>query len=83
MAVPDNIRSIPRPVNTIVENNGREYPNRYAVRERRSTKYVPIGNPQPQNARSSDISVTADTFLKRKDHPLLARTCSPIAHPHP
>lgn len=51
MAVPDYIRSIPRPVNTIVEDNGREGPNRYAVRERRSTKYVPGGNPQPRNGK--------------------------------
>lgn len=51
MAVPDYIRNIPRPVNTIVEDNGREGPNRYAVRERNSTKYVPGGNPQPKNGR--------------------------------
>lgn len=51
MAVPDYIRNIPRPVNTIVEDNGREGPNRYAVRERLSTKYVPGGNPQPRNGK--------------------------------
>ena len=51
MAVPDYIRNVPRPVNTIVEDNGREGPNRFAVRERLSTKYVPGGNPQPRNGR--------------------------------
>lgn len=51
MAVPDHIRQVPRPVNTIVEDNGREGPNRFAVRERISTKYVPGGNPQPRNGK--------------------------------
>ena len=51
MAVPDYIRNIPRPVNTIVEDNGREGPNRFAVRERLSTRYVPGGNPQPRNGK--------------------------------
>ena len=51
MAVPDHIRQVPRPVNTIVEDNGREGPNRYAVRERISIKYVSGGNPQPRNGK--------------------------------
>lgn len=51
MAVPDHIRRVPRPVNTIVEDNGREGPNRFAVRERISTRYVPGGNPQPRNGK--------------------------------
>lgn len=34
MAVPDDGRRVPRPVNTIVENNGRIGPNQYSVRER-------------------------------------------------
>ncbi|MCD8396723.1 MAG: hypothetical protein LUD12_06015 [Lachnospiraceae bacterium] len=51
MAVPENIRKVPRPVNTIVEDNGREGPNRYSVRERTSIKYVAGGNPQPRNGK--------------------------------
>ncbi len=51
MAVPDYIRKVPRPVNTIVEDNGRDGPNRYAVRERISTRYIPGGNPQPRNGK--------------------------------
>ena len=51
MAVPDHIRKVPRPVNTIVEDNGRDGPNRYAVRERISTRYIPGGNPQPRNGK--------------------------------
>jgi hypothetical protein len=40
VAVPEAIRKVPRPVNTIVEDNGRDGPNRYSVRERASTKYI-------------------------------------------
>ena len=49
MAVPDHIRKVPRPVNTIVEDNGRDGPNRFAVRERINTRYIPGGNPQRGN----------------------------------
>lgn len=52
MAVPNHIRQVPRPVNTIVDDNGREDPNHFAVREGISTKYVPGGNPQPRNGKA-------------------------------
>lgn len=45
MAVPEEIRKVQRPINTVVDDNGRNSPLRYAVRERASTKYVPGGNP--------------------------------------
>jgi hypothetical protein len=51
MAVPEAIRKVPRPVNTVVEDNGRDGPNRYSVRERASTKYIAGGNPQPRNGK--------------------------------
>ncbi|MDR1297925.1 MAG: hypothetical protein LBO05_11280 [Deltaproteobacteria bacterium] len=51
MVVPKNIRMVERPVNTIIDDNGREGPFRYAVRERAGTKYVSGGNPQPSNGR--------------------------------
>ncbi|MDR0548442.1 MAG: transposase, partial [Deltaproteobacteria bacterium] len=51
MAVPENVRIVKRPVNTIVDDNGRDGPYRYAVRERAGTKYVTGGNPQPSNGR--------------------------------
>lgn len=51
MAVPESIRKVPRPVNTIVSDNGKDGPNRYPVRERNSVKYVSGGNPQPQNGK--------------------------------
>ena len=51
MAVPKHIRQVARPVNTIVIDNGKDGPTRYAVRERKCVKYVPGGNPQPQNGK--------------------------------
>ena len=51
MAVPEEIRKVPRPVNTIVDDYGRDGSLRYAVRERASTKYIPGCNPQPRNGR--------------------------------
>ena len=51
MAVPESIRKVPRPVNTIVQDNGKEGPNRYPVRERISVTYVSGGNPQPKNGK--------------------------------
>ena len=51
MAVPESIRMVERPVNTIVNDNGRDGPFRYSVRERVGVKYVPGGNPQPTNGR--------------------------------
>ena len=40
MAVPQDIRAVPRPVNTIVDDSGRDGPKRFAVRQRASSKYV-------------------------------------------
>lgn len=51
MPVPEEIRRVPRPVNTIVDDSGRPGPLRYSVRERSSTRYVPGGNPQPRNGK--------------------------------
>lgn len=51
MAVPADIRAVPRPKNTIVDDSGRDGPKRYAVRQRASTKYVAGGNPQPRNGK--------------------------------
>lgn len=51
MAVPADIRAVPRPVNTIVDDSGHDGPKRYAVRQRGATKYVANGNPQPRNGK--------------------------------
>jgi len=49
MAVPESIRRVERPVNTVVYDNGTDGPLRYAVRDRVGIKYIPGGNPQPMN----------------------------------
>lgn len=51
MPVPENIRLVKRPINTIIDDNNRDGPLRYAVRERTDTKYTPGKNPQPHNGR--------------------------------
>ena len=51
MKVPEEIRKVKRPVNTIVEDSGRDGPKRYSVRERSAVKYVPGENPQPHNGK--------------------------------
>jgi len=51
MAVPAEIRAVPRPINTIVDDSGKDSPKRYSVRQRSSSKYVPGGNPQPRNGK--------------------------------
>ena len=49
MAVPEEIRKVPRPTNTIVVDNGGIGKKRYAVRARSGVRYVSGGNPQPVN----------------------------------
>lgn len=51
MPIPESIRSVPRPVNTIVQDNGRDGPKRYSVRQRKGTHYVKGGNPRPENGK--------------------------------
>ena len=51
MAVPEEIRKVPRPKNTVVECTGRPGRNMYPVRERGTVKYVKGGNPQPHNGK--------------------------------
>lgn len=51
MAIPPEIRAVPRPKNTIVQSSGKPGPKQYIVRERTGSKYVQHGNPQPRNGR--------------------------------
>ena len=51
MGVPESVRKVPRPVNTVVGDSGKDGPNRYPVRERDGVIYVPGGNPQPKNGK--------------------------------
>jgi hypothetical protein len=51
MGVPEAIRRVERPKNTVVDDSGRDGVNRYSVRERSGIKYIKHGNPQPGNGR--------------------------------
>ena len=51
MAIPEEIRRVARPKNTVVVQSGSKGANLYAVRERAGFKYGPRGNPQPINGR--------------------------------
>ena len=60
MAVPESVRKVKRPVNTIVEDSGRDTVYRYSVRERGEIVYESGGNPRTEG--SSDTSSTASLF---------------------
>jgi len=49
MGVPEEIRKVRRPANTVVVENKCDGPKHYGVRARAGVKYVPGGNPQPIN----------------------------------
>ena len=51
MTVPEHIRNVARPSNTVVTDSKRDTPLRYAVRERKGVTYVKNGYPQPRNGR--------------------------------
>lgn len=51
MAVPLEIRSVKRPVNTVVIDTGGNSIYRYPVRERSRSVYVAGGNPSPRNGK--------------------------------
>ena len=52
MPVPEEIRRVERPANTIVQDSGKDGPKRYRVRERKGVKYVSGNNPQPINGKT-------------------------------
>ena len=53
MGVPEEVRAVSRPPHTVVVDNGRDGPNRYAVREVASVKRVEgKKNPQPRLGRT-------------------------------
>jgi hypothetical protein len=51
MGIPEDVRAVPRPKNTVVIENKEEGPRHYAVRSRKGVRYVPGKNPQPVNGR--------------------------------
>ena len=77
MAVPAEIRAVPRPVNTIVDDNGSNSSKRYAVRQRGVTRYVAGGNPQPHNGKVIGHIIDGKYVpIDDEKRQLLLRTCS-------
>ena len=70
MPIPEEIRAVKRPPNTVVSDNGRDGPKRYAVRERNG--YVKgKKNPMPVNGR------TVGYIVDGKYVPCIERTAAP------
>lgn len=49
MSVPESIRQVPRPSNTVVIDSGSNGPKRYAVHSRAKVVYTRGRNPRPVN----------------------------------
>lgn len=79
MAVPDHIRKVPRPVNTIVEDNGRDGPNRYCR--------CPGANQHTIHSRISNNGICNNAMLSFEgvlegigDHVLYKKCCIKGGH---
>ncbi|MCR5403568.1 MAG: transposase [Butyrivibrio sp.] len=70
MPVPEDIRKVERPTNTIVQDSGKDGPKRYIVRERNGSRYIPGGNPQPINGK------TVGYIIDHKYIPICEKTAS-------
>lgn len=66
MAVPESVRKVARPVNTIVEDSGRDTVYRYAVRERGEIVYESGSNPKPKNGKVIGHIIDG-AFVPRKE----------------
>lgn len=82
MSVPEEIRRVPRPKNTVVADTGSKGPKRYAVRERAGTKYIPGKNPQPSNGKT--IGYIVDGRYCPREEPVQERAeAKPQRSPQP
>ena len=66
MPVPELIRKVDRPKNTVVVDTGNEGVFRYAVRERAETVYLPNKNPQPRNGKIIGHIIDGKYIAKRQ-----------------
>lgn len=70
MGVPEEIRAVERPKNTVVLNTGRVGPKQYPVRERIGVKYIQHGNPQPINGKVIG-HIVGNKFVPIKQRPAI------------
>ena len=66
MSVPELIRKVDRPRNTVVVDTGNEGVFRYAVRERADSVYLPNKNPQPRNGKIIGHIIEGKYVAKRE-----------------
>lgn len=66
MSVPELIRKVDRPKNTVVVDTGNEGVFRYAVRERAESVYLPNKNPQPRNGKIIGHIIEGKYVAKRE-----------------
>lgn len=85
MSVPESIRKVKRPKNTVVEDSGRNTDMRYSVRERAGEKYVHGHNPSPRNGKvighiinGKYVSIEEERSKERNRNP----TCFHMEHQH-
>lgn len=71
MAVPEEIRRVPRPKNTVVVDTGSKGSLRYAVRERSKSVYIHGKNPQPRNGKIIG-HIIENQFVELLEKPKLA-----------
>ena len=70
MGVPEEIRAVERPKNTVVLNTGRVGPKQYPVRERNGVTYIHHGNPQPINGKVIG-HIVGNKFVPIKQRPAI------------
>ncbi len=70
MGVPEEVRAVERPKNTVVLNTGRIGPKQYPVRERLGVTYIPNGNPQPRNGRVIG-HIVGNKFIPKQPRPAI------------
>ena len=69
MPVPESIRKVKRPVNTCVEDTGRDTVHRYRVRCRKGVLHVQGGNPRPINGEVVGYIFNGAFVEKKPDSP--------------
>ena len=67
MAVPEEIRKVKRPVNTVVVDTGNHSFYRYAVRERNRSVYIKDHNPSPRNGKIIGHIINGEYVAVKKE----------------
>ena len=69
MSVPEEIRKVKRPVNTVVVDSGSKGLKRYAVRKRNGFVYEKGTNPRPHNGKVVGHIIVSSTISSTRTKP--------------